>query len=420
MKVYSTKVVGATALLASAALVLSGCSSSSDSDASGGEDTGSVDQLRIATLLPQTGALEHLIAGPQAAVLLAVEDINEAGGVLGNPVEIVAEGNEGDSNDATVIAKSVDEIIAADPAFVLGAMGSGNTNAAMPKLTEAGILMGSPSNTGIDLSGVNPLYFRTIVSDNAQGNALGNLIVNDGKASVGILAMSNPYGLGLRDNLEATLVEKGVEITYGATGSGNEFPEGQSAFSSEVSGVIATNPEAIAILSYDEAKQIVPELAAQGYDLSNVYMSDGATFPYEGLDEGTLEGAQGTVPGRPIDDAFLSDLIAVYPDVETGSKSYAPESYDAVVLVALAAEKGGAADTQTIVDNLIAVSGANGGTECTSYADCVELIQSGEEIHYVGRAEIILDENHEPSSGLVTLFKFDESNTPVEVSEVES
>src|SRR5690606_42082985 len=131
----------------------------------GGAD---VDVLKIGTLLPQTGSLEHLIYGPQAATQLALKDLNDAGGVLGNDIELVVEANEHDPTDPTIMSKSVDEIIKAKPAYVLGAMGTGNTNAAMPKITEAGILMGSPSNTGIALAGVNPLLFRTIASDIIQ------------------------------------------------------------------------------------------------------------------------------------------------------------------------------------------------------------------------------------------------------------
>ena len=423
MRKISQKAIGGIALLATAGLVLTGCSSSStessDSGESGSTAAGNPKALEIATLLPQTGSLEHLIYGPEGAVKLALKDINDAGGVLGEDVTVVAEGNEGDSNDATVIAKSVDEIIKANPAFVLGAMGTSNTNAAMPKLTEAGILMGSPSNTGIALAGINPLYFRTIASDTIQGKALGNLIVKDGPTSVGILALNNDYGQGLRDNLQSTLEDAGVEVTYGAKGSGEEFPEGQTSFSSEVSAVLATKPEAIAILSYIEAQQIIPELKSQGFDLSKLYLVDGNTTPYEDLDPGTLEGAQGTTPGRTVDDGFEKELAAVFPDV-TKSLNFAPETYDAVVLVALAAEKGGAADSETIRENLRAVSGADGGEECSTFKDCAALLKDGKDIHYSGKAGIgPLNEDNDPSTALVGIYKYDAENNPVPVDEIQ-
>ncbi|MFC5338388.1 ABC transporter substrate-binding protein [Leucobacter denitrificans] len=418
MKVYSRKAAGAIALIAGAALALSGCTSTGGDNSS---DTGETEAgpLRIGTLLPQTGTLEHLIYGPRAAVTLALTDINEAGGVLGQDVELVVEANEHDASDPTIMSKSVDDIIKAEPAFVLGAMGTGNTNAAMPRITEAGILMGSPSNTGIALAGINDLYFRTIASDIIQGRALGNLILQNAPSTVAVLAQNNDYGNGLRDNLQETLEAAGAEVTYGANGAGEEFPEGQTTFTSEVTAALATNPDAIAIISYEEAKQIIPELQAQGFDLSKIYLVDGNTVPYPEFDAGILEGAQGTTPGRATVGEFRDALIAAD---ESASKSlaFAPETYDAVVLVALAAERGGATDTQTIVDNLHAVSGADGGETCDNYADCLALLQDGQDIHYQGQAGGgPLNEDNEPSSALIGIYQYDAENTPNAVGEIE-
>ncbi|MGO3147693.1 MAG: ABC transporter substrate-binding protein [Leucobacter sp.] len=418
MKVYTKKAASAIALIAGAALALSGCTSTSaDTSADSGESEAG--PLRIGTLLPQTGTLEHLIYGPRAAVKLAIEDINAAGGVLGEDVELVVESNEHDASDPTIMSKSVDEIIKADPAFVLGAMGTGNTNAAMPRITEAGILMGSPSNTGIALAGINDLYFRTIASDIIQGRALGNLILQNAPSKVAVLAQNNDYGNGLRDNLQETLEGAGAEVTYGAKGAGEEFPEGQTTFTSEVTAALATSPDAIAIISYEEAKQIIPELQAQGFDLSKIYLVDGNTVPYPEFDAGILEGAQGTTPGRATVGDFKDALLAA-DDTASKSLAFAPESYDAVILVALAAERGGATDTQTIVDNLHAVSGADGGETCETYADCVALLQDDKDIHYQGQAGGgPLNEDNEPSSALIGIYQYDAENTPNAVGEIE-
>lgn len=436
MKRSTRRLTGAVAFFASAALVLAGCGSGSDApaeddtadapvaeddgdDGGDGAAEGSVDVLRVASLLPQTGALEHLIYGPRAALTLAINEINEAGGVLGNDVELVAEGNEHDPTDPTIISQSIDDIISAEPAFMLGAMSTGNTNAAMPRITEAGILMGSPSNTGIALAGVNDLYFRTIASDIIQGRALGNLILQDGHETVAILTQNNDYGKGLRDNLQQTLEEAGAEVTYGATGDGQEFPEAQTTFSAEVTAALDSNPDAIALVSYVEAKQAIPELHSQGFDLANLYLVDGNTVPYDEFDDGLLEGAQGTTPGRTVDDGFKAALLEADSEADK-SLNFAPEAYDAMILVALAAEKGGSADTQTILANLHAVSGADGGEECETFAECLDLLGAGSDIHYKGRAGGgPLNDDNEPSSALIGLYQYDGSNNPVAVGEIE-
>ena len=52
------------------------------------------------------------------------------------------------------------------------------------------------------------------------------------------------------------------------------------------------------ILAFDETKAIVPELKGQGWDMTKTYYSDGNTADYsKDFAKGTLEGAQGTIPG---------------------------------------------------------------------------------------------------------------------------
>ncbi|MBP6684228.1 MAG: ABC transporter substrate-binding protein [Leucobacter sp.] len=406
------------ALLTGAALALSGCANGEggDSPRSSERDSG---PLKIGTLLPQSGTLAHLIYGPQAAVKLAMADINNAGGVLGQDIELVIEANEFDTTDPTVMSKSVDDIIAAGPSFVLGAMGTGNTNAAMPRLSEAGILMGSPSNTGVELSGISDYYFRTIASDIIQGRALANLVLQDGHTSVAMLAQNNDYGTGLRDNFQETLEAAGAELVYGAKGESEEFQESQTAFAPEVAAVLAKSPEALAIVSYEEAMQIIPELAAQNFDLTKLYLVDGNTIPYTDFDEGLLEGAQGTTPGRATEGEFLDALVEA-DSTASQSTNFAPEAYDAVILVSLAAELGGGTDTETIIANLRAVSGADGGETCDTYSDCLTLLQDGQSIHYQGRAGGgPLTEGNEPSSALIGIYRYDGTNTPQAVGEIE-
>ena len=206
MKVHSRKAAGAFALVATAALVLSGCSSSTaDTEPSSGSSESSGEALKIATLLPQTGSLGFLMPPVQAGIAQAVKDINDAGGVLDQPIEIVLNANEGDASDLTVVEKGADEVIASGAQFVLGAMGSGRSAHVVDKIAEAGILMGSPSNTSADLSGISPNYFRTAPPDTVQGDALGNQIVADGVTSVAFLTFNDPYGLGLRDVIQETV-----------------------------------------------------------------------------------------------------------------------------------------------------------------------------------------------------------------------
>lgn len=429
MQVCTRKTTRALAILAVVGCAMTGCSGTENVAVRGEDRDQNADVLQIGTLLPQTGELSYLLPGPQAAATLAVRDVNDAGGVLGQDVEVVVEADEGDSSDPMVIADSVDDILAADPAFVLGAVGTAMTNAAMPRLTEAGVLMGSPSNSGTALTGVNDLYFRTAPPDSMQGTALGNLIARDGRERVAVLVVDDEYGTVIRDRLEETLNEKDVELVYGVEGAGEEVPTDQTEFSAEAAAVQATDPDAVVVLGSDQTRQIIPALADQDFDLADLYLVDRNTNDFGpetetgGFDPGLLEGAHGMIPGARVDEEFREQLLQVSEETENGeldSVNYAPEAYDAVILVALAAQRGGAADSSTISDNLRAVSGVDGGATCSAYGECLALLETGEEIHYQGRAGIgPMTEDNDPSTAQFGVYEYDENNAPAYASSIE-
>ncbi|WP_348523694.1 hypothetical protein [Demequina litorisediminis] len=99
---------------------------------------------------------------------------------------------------------------------------------------------------------------------------------------------------------------------------------------------------------------------------------DGNTADFsEDFDAGALEGAQGTIPGAQASDEFAQRLEEAYGK-PLDSLAYGPESYDATILVALAAVHSGGTDGPSIQSSMAAVSGATGGTECSAFAECVE------------------------------------------------
>jgi branched-chain amino acid transport system substrate-binding protein len=340
----------------------------------------SADTLRVGGILPLTGSLAFLGPPEIAGVGLAVSDINAAGGVNGAPACHDIQ-DSGDSADMSVSTGSAGTLVASKPSVVIGAASSSVSLNVVDTFADNKIVEISPANTAVDLSGYSPWYFRTAPPDGVQGSALGTLITNDGYSKVGFLVFNDTYGTGLRNAVEATVKAAGGSCTYGCKGNGEEFPPAQTTFSAEVGGVLASNPDAIVVLAFDETKSIVPELKSQGWDMAKTYFTDGNTADYSAdFAKGTLEGAQGTIPGTDPDQSF-KDRASGWAEIGLGEAltdfSYSAESYDATILAALAAVKGGATDSVTVQKNLAAVSGATDGEECTSYADCVALLGEG-------------------------------------------
>jgi len=407
--IRTSHVARGAALVGVLVLALTACSSSSKSSSS--ETSGSAASsgpLIVGTLLPQTGSLAFLGPPEIAGVNLAIKDINDAGGVLGSPVKI-EHADSSDGDHAEVATQSVADLLSKKVQVIIGAASSTVTLNVIDDVTAAKVVQISGANTATKLSGYSPFYFRTAPPDTVQGAALGTLIVDDGIKKLGILVFNDDYGTSLRNVIETTVEAAGVTVTYGK--KGQEFDPAASDFKNDVTAVMATNPDAIAIVAFDQTKQIIPDLVAAGFDASKLYLVDGNTSNYsKDFPAGTLKNAQGTIPGAFPTTEFQTRLKTI--DTSLTDYSYAPESYDATILAALAAVKGKGTDGVTIQKNMAAVSGANKGTECTSFKDCAKLLADGKDIAYKGQAGAgSFNAKNDPSSAYIGVYQYQDDNS---------
>lgn len=383
----------------------------------------SANAFRAGGILPLTGNLAFLGPPEISGVGLAVSEINAAGGVNGSPACHDIQ-DSGDSTDMSISSASAQTLIANKPSVVIGAASSSVSLNVVDTFASNKITEVSPANTAVDLSGYSPFYFRTAPPDGIQGSALGTLISSDGYQKIGFLVFNDTYGTGLRDAVQATVEGAGGSCVYGCKGDGNEFPAGQTTFSTEVGAVLASKPDAIVILAFDETKAIVPELKNQGWDMAKTYYSDGNTADYsKDFPKGTLEGAQGTIPGADAAADFKARLNGWYSSAE-GSEladyAYGAESYTATILAALAAVKGGDTTSVSVQKNFAAVSGATGGEDCDTYEACVAMLGDGKEIRYVSPSGIgPINKQNDPSSAFVGIYTFDANNKNIFTTTVE-
>jgi ABC-type branched-subunit amino acid transport system substrate-binding protein len=377
------------AVLASMGLVVAGCSSD------GGDSSG---PLKIGSLLPETGNLAFLGPPEFAGVDLAVQEINDAGGVLGQPVEHL----RGDSGDTStdIAQQTVDAHIAAGVSAIVGAASSGVSLTVIDKITSAGIVHFSPANTSPDLTTYadDGYYFRTAPSDTFQGAVLGQLMAKEGASNAVFLNLDDAYGNGLAKYGLAAFSGTSTQVVYNPQAA---------EFSADVAKAKAANPDAVALIGFDETTKILAEMIKQGIGPNKVkvYLVDGnlSSQAYKDLPAGIMKGVKATLPGVLASEDLKSRLLEVDPGLT--DFSYAPESYDAVILIALAAEQGGATDGATIRDNLQSVS--SGGTKCYTFAECAALIADGEDIDYDGVSGAVeFDDNGDPAVATMGIYEY--------------
>jgi ABC-type branched-subunit amino acid transport system substrate-binding protein len=236
--------------------------------------------LRIGSILPVTGSLAYL--GPQtfAAAELAVADVNAAGGVFGNPVEFV----RGDSGDTTtdIAAQTVDGLLADGVDVIVGAMSSSVTLSVIDTVTAAGVVLISPANTSLALSGYadRGLYFRVAPADDVQGVAIAEAIADDGAGSVYVLAADGLEGPRILDVLTAELEAKAIDVV------GLIYDPSAETFEAEVAAIVAADPDAIVIVGFSETSRILREMVDNDIGPGNklVYGVDSNIVPSLGVD----------------------------------------------------------------------------------------------------------------------------------------
>ena len=395
------KVVAGVAFVAAASLAIG---VSMPANAAGAADK----TLKITSILPLTGSLAFLYPPMEAGAALAIDDINKAGGVLGNKVSIDWK-DSGDGSNLAVSTQSATAAIASGTDAVLGAAASGVTKNIISAITGAKIVEISPSNTSPSLTSWpdGGYYFRTAPSDNLQGRIAASQILQDGAQNVAILYQNTSYGTGLEAVAKSTLTKAGATVKEFS------FPENETNFGSTASDIVAGNFDAVLLVCYDETKKALPALKAAGFPGGNVYLVDGNTVDYSKESFASyLAGAQGTIPGADAPAAFKARLKAKYAALHAGAVlkdfTYANESYDAVTLLALAAQASGKATGPGIKSQITNVSlSGKGKVNVTSFAAGLKALKAGKKINYDGfSGPVEFDENGDPTGAFIGIYRY--------------
>lgn len=416
------KVLGGIAVIGASALVLAGCAGNgepSDTSTSGGGETSSEERepltLKIGTVLPQTGALAYLGPPEEAGVGLAVTEINAAD--KGITVD-VSYGDSGDP-DNKAYETTVPRLLGEGVQALIGAASSGVTKLFLDQAVSSNVITFSPANTSPDFTdwADNNLYWRTAPSDLLQGEVLGNLIAEDGNATLGIIYLNDAYGTGLEAVVSDTFAGAGGEVV-----ASESYNAGDTNFSAQISTILAANPDAIAVIGFEETATIVPAFVAEGFDGSKFYFTDGNISQWGTDMPVSLEGSKGTQPGPVLEDDFQERLSAQWLEQGDGTElkdfNYAAESYDAVVLLALAALAANSAEAPDIAGKLQEVSGGSGeGTKCTSFAECADIILDGGTADYDGYSGgIAFDDAGDPTEATIGIFQYGADNLHTRVN----
>ena len=361
--------------------------------------------LKIGLLLNFTGSPEAS-ADRERAFNLAIRHVNAGGGVLGMPVEGVSADATSDPAIAVEAARSL--------VVVQGVHAIVGPNASSAALPIARSVSGaleiptiSPSATSPQLSGVEDggYFFRTALSDAAQGPVLARVTWDGGFENVGLIYQDDAYGRGLasafEDSWKGTLRVVSVDT-------------GQTAFLSELEESSNAGAQALVVIAFEgQALSIVREAIDEGF-YSRFVFGDAAkrvslVREIGGDKLGGMFGTAGaSAPGNAATAAWEASFMTEYGDLPV--LAYVKETYDATVALALAAQAAGSVEGAAIRDRLREISGPPGravpGT-AEGAADALSMLAEGRDIDFDGAANTLdWDENGDLLRGHIGTWRF--------------
>lgn len=393
--------VGLLAVLALVAVVALG--------ACAGEEEGK--QLKVGLLFSFTGGLSSFGPVHENGAKLAVKNINDAGGVLGKPLVTVR------ADDGTAPQQGVAEatrlVNVEKVNAIVGPLGSGVTLAVAESVTVPNkILQVTQSATSPALTAVkdNDYLFRTPISDAAQGVVLAQLAKDLGLKSICAMYVNNAYGQGLSETFAKAFEKAGGKVTARVS-----HEESGASFKSELSKCVEGKPEALAAISYPKGQaDIYLKEALEGRLIDKFIFVDGTKDDalFKALGWAKFQGMKGTAPGA-LETAGGKLFDSLY-EKEYGQKYGVPfvrEAYDAVVVIALAAEKAKSTDPTKIRDALRDIANGPGeqiGAGPDQIKRALDLIRQGKDIDYQGATgSVEFDENGDVAVGAIEVWKIE-------------
>lgn len=366
MKARFTRRHALAALAVSTGSLLNACKKP-DEPAKGGEGSKppAGDTIKVGEFASLTGKEATFGQSSHKGTLLAIEELNAAGGVLGKKFELITEDTQSKQGEsASVVRKLVsrDKVIA-----VLGEVASGRSLEAAPICQNAKVPMISPSSTNPKVTEVGDFVFRVCFIDPFQGTVMALFAKNTLKAkNVAVLTdAAAPYSVGLATFFKEKFVAEGGKIAVE-----QKFSSGDKDFKAQLTAIKAANPDAIfAPCYYTEAGLITQQARQLGINLP-IFGGDGWEAP-ELLTIGgkAMDGTYYSTHYSPEDKA---EMVATFvKKFKARWNNEVPDAmaalgYDSALVLADAIKRAGGTDGQKLRDALAATKDFVGVTGKTT------------------------------------------------------
>jgi branched-chain amino acid transport system substrate-binding protein len=323
--------------------------------------SGDGDTIKIGEFASLTGKEATFGTSSHEGTLLAIEEINAAGGVLGKPLELLTEDNQSKPSETS---RAVNKLISRDGVVaLLGEVASSRSLEAAPIAQRAGIPMISPASTNPAVTETGDFIFRACFTDPFQGAALANFATNELKATrVAVLTdVKSDYSKGLAKHFKEKFLANGGELVTEL-----DFSGGDKDFRSQLTTIKNANPDAVFLPGYYTDVALIAIQARQVGLEAPLFGGDG--WESDVLLEIGKEAVNGyyfsTHCAPDQGNEKMEAFVAAYRK-RWNNKSpdaMAALGYDSALLLADALKRAGSTEPKALRDALAATTGLPGAS----------------------------------------------------------
>lgn len=288
--------------------------------------SGSGDTIKIGADYAISGNLSQYGEWATSGITLAVEEINESGGINSRPVEVIYEDSEGQPSKAVSAYQKLRNV---DGVRYIITYQSSIALAVAPLANQDRVIQMDVSATTPDYSSPNDYTFRTGVVATQLAEDAADILHNDrGVRRVGILFINNDFGQGM--------IKVFRQAFLGQIVAEEKFEQDSTDFRTQLSKLKAANPETIFLVSHIKEGGLILKQAEE-LSLATPFFSD--VYSVEGPDflAGARDAANGVVYIAPkfresnTTEEMISFAVRYRSRFGTEPTYFAAQSYDGMM-----------------------------------------------------------------------------------------
>jgi branched-chain amino acid transport system substrate-binding protein len=310
------------------------------------------DTIKIGEYASLTGGSASFGQSSHKGTLLAIDEINAAGGVLGKKLQLITEDDQSLAGQpATVVQKLIaqDKVVA-----ILGEVASSKSREAAPICQQNHIPMISPASTNPKVTEIGDYIFRVCFIDPFQGTVMAKFALSRGWKKVALLTdVKQDYSVGLAEYFVKYFKAHGGEIVRE-----QKFSSGDKDFKPQLTSLKAAQPDAIFVPGYyaevaligKQARLLglkVPLLGGDGWIGDSLLKVAGSS-----LDGSFISSHFFAEDQNPVVQNFVKKFRAKYGDEIPDDM--AALGYDSAMILAEAIKRAGTTESQKLRDAIAA------------------------------------------------------------------